>query len=364
MSPHGPATKQRPLRAIRAPNDGAATGTMALHERVKTALDETRTLILGVQILLGFQYQSVFQERFEALPPHARSMDSWAQGLMLLATGLLIAPSAFHRIAENGASTGRIHALTGRLAAAALLPFAATLGPDLTIALELARGGPWLGGIAGVGAALLALTAWYGMGEAMKQQEGAAERRKAEAERGKCETAPLHARIEQMLTEARVLLPGAQALLGFQLIIILTSAFEKLPEASRLLHGASLLCVALAVILLVTPPALHRIIWAGEDSEGLAVRRAAGLGGAGAARSRHGGRCLCRRRAHGRLIHLWRSCRRGGAGGASRALVRLADRGAARTGVRRVRRCPSGCAEPRDVLPSFPGRWPSPKMLR
>jgi hypothetical protein len=49
----------------------------------------------------------------------------------------------------------------------------------------------------------------------------------------------------------------------------MTSAFEKLPETSRLLHGASLLCVALAAILLIAPAALHRIVWAGEDSEGL-----------------------------------------------------------------------------------------------
>ena len=42
---------------------------MALHERVKTALDETRTLILGAQILLGFQYQGVFREQFDTLPP-------------------------------------------------------------------------------------------------------------------------------------------------------------------------------------------------------------------------------------------------------------------------------------------------------
>jgi Family of unknown function (DUF6328) len=115
---------------------------MALHERVKTALDETRTLIPGAQILLGFQYQGVFQERFETLPPHARAMDGGALGLMLLAMGLLIAPSAFHRLAEGGESSGRTHALTGRCAAAALLPFAAALGLDLAIALERVLGGP------------------------------------------------------------------------------------------------------------------------------------------------------------------------------------------------------------------------------
>jgi hypothetical protein len=242
---------------------------MALHERVKTALDETRTLILGAQILLGFQYQSVFQERFEALSPHARAIDGWALGLMLLTTGLLIAPSAFHRIAERGESTGRTQTLTGRCAAAALLPFAVALGLDMAIALKRAFGGTWASEAAGISFAGLALVAWYGMGEIMKHQQGAAERGKANVERDAHETAPLHARIEQMLTEARVILPGAQALLGFQLVIVLTSAFEKLPETSRLVHGVALLFVALTIILLITPAALHRIVWAGEDSEAL-----------------------------------------------------------------------------------------------
>jgi hypothetical protein len=103
----------------------------------------------------------------------------------------------------------------------------------------------------------------------MKRRVGASERRRADSEREEREGAPLHARIEQMLTEARVILPGAQALLGFQLVIVLTSAFDKLPETSRLLHGAALLCVTLAVILLITPAALHRIVWAGQDSEAL-----------------------------------------------------------------------------------------------
>src|SRR6516162_9022923 len=43
-----------------------------------------------------------------------------------------------------------------------------------------------------------------------------------------------HAKTEQMLTEARVILPGAQALFGFQLAIVLTRSFEQLPRASRI----------------------------------------------------------------------------------------------------------------------------------
>jgi len=70
-----------------------------------------------------------------------------------------------------------------------------------------------------------------------------------------------------MLTEARVILPGAQALLGFQLTVTLMHAFEQLPPSSRLIHVAALISVAFAIILLMTPAALHRISFYGEDTE-------------------------------------------------------------------------------------------------
>lgn len=113
----------------------------------------------------------------------------------------------------------------------------------------------------------MGVAAWYGLGWIMRNHQGAAERRQAELDRSVTETAPLHTRIEQMLTEARVILPGAQALLGFQLAIVLTDTFEKLPSLPRLLHAAALMSVALSVALLITSAALHRIVWAGEDTE-------------------------------------------------------------------------------------------------
>jgi hypothetical protein len=70
-----------------------------------------------------------------------------------------------------------------------------------------------------------------------------------------------------MLTEARVVLPGAQALFGFQLAIVLTQSFEQLPTASMIMHATSLFLVAFAVVLLMAPAAYHRIVYAGEDSE-------------------------------------------------------------------------------------------------
>ena len=70
-----------------------------------------------------------------------------------------------------------------------------------------------------------------------------------------------------MLTEARVVLPGAQALLGFQLAIVLTTAFDKLPHLSKLVHAASLSGIAVTIVLLMAPAAYRRIVYAGEDTE-------------------------------------------------------------------------------------------------
>jgi hypothetical protein len=66
-----------------------------------------------------------------------------------------------------------------------------------------------------------------------------------------------------MLTEARVLLPGVQALLGFQLIAVLTKPFEQLPIAFKIIHAGGLVMLAVAIVSLLAPAALHRRAIAG-----------------------------------------------------------------------------------------------------
>jgi hypothetical protein len=46
------------------------------------------------------------------------------------------------------------------------------------------------------------------------------------------------------LTEARVIIPGAQALLGFQLSVTLMRAFQELAESTKIIHIAALCCIA------------------------------------------------------------------------------------------------------------------------
>ena len=77
---------------------------------------------------------------------------------------------------------------------------------------------------------------------------------------------PLSDRIDFMLTEARTILPGVQALLGFQLVVVLTGSFDRLPDYAKGVHAVALGMVACSVVLLMAPAAYHRIVYAGEAS--------------------------------------------------------------------------------------------------
>jgi uncharacterized protein DUF6328 len=243
-----------------------AFGTMELQKKIKTALDETRLLVLGSQILLGFQFRSVFEQTFEQVPETSRHFDGVAIMLMVVAIALLIAPSMHHRILNRGEDMPQTNRVLTVLASCALLPFAASLGLDVFIAMEQ-LGGWWLGFISGVSFLLLALFWWYGFGAIRRRTIGHREREMTEKQNTRPQKTPLHAKVEQALTEARIIIPGAQALLGFQLAIVMTPSFQKIPDASRIIHALSLGLTALTVILLMAPAAYHRIVYAGEDSQ-------------------------------------------------------------------------------------------------
>jgi hypothetical protein len=110
---------------------------------------------------------------------------------------------------------------------------------------------------------IMAIGLWYvaAIGIRMKTESGMAEVR--------TEPVPLLTRIDQMLTEARVILPGAQAVFGFQLIAMLTDPFDHLPALLQWVHTASMLAVGLAIILLMAPSALHRLGYGGDAKAGM-----------------------------------------------------------------------------------------------
>lgn len=64
-----------------------------------------------------------------------------------------------------------------------------------------------------------------------------------------------------ILEECRMVLPGIQALFGFQLIAVFNQSFaEKLSTPEQQLHLLSIILTVSAVALVMTPAALHRQI--------------------------------------------------------------------------------------------------------
>ena len=66
--------------------------------------------------------------------------------------------------------------------------------------------------------------------------------------------------------EARMLLPGVQAVLGFQLVAVFNQRFQDLSNGEQLLHLAAFLLTALAMGLVMAPAAYHRQVERGRVS--------------------------------------------------------------------------------------------------
>ncbi len=232
---------------------------MKLDKALKTSLDELRMQMLGLQVLFGFEFQALFQTGFADLPESGRLAEAMGLVLILLALAVLVAVPSQHRIIEEGEASERIYRLSTRFGKLALWPLAGAIASGVFVPLSRCYGDRVAVTVSAV-ALLLTFTIWQGVGFALRRHLRPAAEQAMESAH-----TPLSTKIEQMLTESRVILPGAQALLGFQLVVMMTKAFDALPDTVRQVHVTGLLCLALAVVLLIAPAALHRIAFDGEE---------------------------------------------------------------------------------------------------
>ncbi len=64
---------------------------------------------------------------------------------------------------------------------------------------------------------------------------------------------------KNLIEECRMILPGIQALFGFQLIVVFNSTFaEKLSPLEQRLHLLAIALVGIAIVIIMTPAAYHR----------------------------------------------------------------------------------------------------------
>jgi hypothetical protein len=69
---------------------------------------------------------------------------------------------------------------------------------------------------------------------------------------------------QEAVEETRMVLPGIQALFGFQLIAVFNESFRRLDPAHQYLHFAAIVLIAISIGLIMAPAAYHRQVAPGS----------------------------------------------------------------------------------------------------
>jgi cation transport ATPase len=73
----------------------------------------------------------------------------------------------------------------------------------------------------------------------------------------------------ELVEEHRLAMPGTQVLFAFLLVLPFQQRFRELTDFQTNVYFSALLCAAVAIVLLITPTAAHRILWRHGDKEAL-----------------------------------------------------------------------------------------------
>ena len=73
----------------------------------------------------------------------------------------------------------------------------------------------------------------------------------------------------ELVEEHRLAMPGTQVLFAFLLVLPFQQRFQELSGHQTYVYYAALLCAAVAIVLLITPTAAHRLLWRHGDKDAL-----------------------------------------------------------------------------------------------
>ncbi|HEX3042682.1 MAG TPA: DUF6328 family protein [Solirubrobacterales bacterium] len=92
-------------------------------------------------------------------------------------------------------------------------------------------------------------------------ENGTARDKDHERDSGRDETEEerLDRNLSELLQELRVALPGVQVLFAFLLAVPFQQGFEKITSFQRDVYFGTLICTAIAAVMLISPSAYHRV---------------------------------------------------------------------------------------------------------
>ena len=163
----------------------------------------------------------VFQERFQDAPRDSQAVQGIGLLALMLTVGLLITPSMTHQIAYRGEDRRGALRVASTCASLAMVPMTLGLGATTFVVFESLFNRN-VGVVAVITFAAVAFLFLYALGLILRIGH------KGQMPLSEKQTL-LKNKIEQLLTEARVIIPGAQALLGFQFVVVFVRSFAELP---------------------------------------------------------------------------------------------------------------------------------------
>jgi Family of unknown function (DUF6328) len=131
----------------------------SLKEEMNTTVAEARMVIPGAQALFGFQTMAVFNNRFSDLPTSGRMCYLAGLGLLALSIALLLAPAAYHRIAQGGLVTRHLLRQSSLFISLGMVPLMLSLALDIYVVCLAALDDARVGAVA----AALALAVFAGL---------------------------------------------------------------------------------------------------------------------------------------------------------------------------------------------------------
>src|SRR5258706_695668 len=142
-------------------NEISQSSNITLPGKIIVYLDEIRVVLPGTQALLGFQLVAAFSFGFDRISILFKYMHILSLLLVSISVILLLIPPAFHRIAEHGQDTHRLHVLTTKVIMYAMASLGLGLSVDLFVVVSVILQSVTVGAIVSIIITFLFIFAWY-----------------------------------------------------------------------------------------------------------------------------------------------------------------------------------------------------------
>lgn len=145
----------------RAGSSNSKEKQLSKKDVVRNMLEEARMIIPGVQALFGFQLIAVFNRPFYDLHMSEQIVHLVAMVLSTVAICFLMAPAAYHRLAEREAVSEKFIEYSSKLICAGMVPLAASIALDIFVIFMLVIKSYLVAGLVAFSVFSLLTVFWY-----------------------------------------------------------------------------------------------------------------------------------------------------------------------------------------------------------